>query len=413
MSTTRGGRRSKGAQLYLRDAKRPGGARRWVILDRKANGERIERSTGALESDRATAEKAFGEYLAAKHVPDFGEGRPDQALIADVLAVYGEAKVGKVTRGDTLALTLIRLGEFWAGKTVNDITKERCEDYVDWRINLGDARGSNKWHQKQHNTPRQLKPTTARNDLLTLKAAIRHCWQNRRLTQVVPVHMPPPAEARPRMLTTNEAARLLAGALGWDEHGRRHHRRINRHVARFIVTGLYTGTRHDRLLRLQWVENLQGGWVDLKKGVLHRKGSNEPETKKRAPSVPLSDKLWAHMRRWHRHSNHRYVIAFQGANIESISAGFEVAVELAGLATDDPAKKVTPHTLRHTCVSWMLAAGKSPFQIGKYVGMTAAMVERVYGHTNDNLQRETANAIGSRNIPGPSHTRPTQLRKKA
>jgi integrase len=214
------------------------------------------------------------------------------------------------------------------------------------------------------------------------------------------------------MLTTSEAARLLAAALGWDQHGRRHHHRINRHVAGFILLGLYTGTRHDRLLRLQWIENMQGGWVDVEKGILHRKAANEPETKKRAPSGPLGNKLWAHLRRWRRLSN-RHVIEHRGANIEEISRGFAAAVGLAGLSTDDPAKRVTPHTLRHTCVSWMLAAGKTPFDIGKYVGMTADMVDRVYGHTNDDRQRETANAIGGRNIPGPSHTRPTQQRKKA
>ena len=412
MSNNRGGRRSKGAQLYLRDAKRPGGARRWVILDRTANGERIERSTGALESDRAAAEKAFGEYLAAKHVPDFGEGRPDQVLIADALAYYGEAKAGKVARGDTLALMLVRLGEFWQGLTVNDITEERCNAYVAWRCNLGDSRGSNKWSKKANNTPRQLNPATARNDLNTLQAAIRHCWKNRKLSQVVYVHKPRGSKARQRMLTRNEAARLLAAALGWDQSGKRHHRRINRYVARFILTGLYTGTRHDRLLRLQWVENLQGGWVDVENGILHRKAANEPETKKRAPSVPLSSRLLAHMRRWHRLSN-RYVIEHDGSNITGrIARGFESACELAGLATDDPAKKVTPHTLRHTCVSWLLAQGKSPFQVGKYVGMTSAIVEAVYGHVTDDQQRETANAI-SQNKAGPSHTRPTQRRKKA
>jgi integrase len=327
-----------------------------------------------------------------------------------VLAVYGEAKIGKVFRADQLALSLLMLGEFWTGLTVNDITEEKCEAYVDWRINRGDARGSNQWRKKGI-TARKLNPTTARNDLIVLQAAIRHCWKNRKLTQVVPVHKPKASQPRPRMLTTSEAARLLAAALGFDQHGIRRPRRINRHLARFILIGLYTGTRHDRILRLQWIENLQGGWVDLAKGILHRKAANEPETNKRAPSVPLGNKLWAHLRRW-RKSRSRHVIEHGGSNIVDISAGFAKAVELAGLATEDPAMKVTPHTLRHTCVSWMLAAGKTPFQVGKYVGMTAAMVERVYGHTTDDLQRETANAIGSRTITRTSHARPTKLRQK-
>jgi hypothetical protein len=56
-------------------------------------------------------------------------------------------------------------------------------------------------------------------------------------------------------------------------------------------------------------------------------------------------------------------------------------------------------TLRHTCVSWLLAEDKTSFQVGRHVGMTAQLVERVYGHTNDGLKRETANAIGRRKLP--------------
>ena len=79
--------------------------------------------------------------------------------------------------------------------------------------------------------------------------------------------------------------------------GKRHPKRINRHLARFILIGLYTGTRNDRIRRLQWVENFEGGWVDLERGILHRRASTETETKKRAPSVPAAGRLLAHLRR--------------------------------------------------------------------------------------------------------------------
>src|SRR5262249_6088077 len=157
--------------------------------------------------------------------------------------------------------------------------------------------------------------------------------------------------------------------------------RINRHLARFILIGLYTGTRKDRIFRLQWVENLQGGWIDLTRGMLHRKSVAEAETKKRAPSVPFADaldanKLLLHLRRWRRLTA-RYVIEHDGKPITDISAAWRTACELAGLSTDpDDPMKVTPHVLRHTCATWLLAEGKSYGQIGHYIGMTAAQVEK-------------------------------------
>jgi integrase len=408
----RGRRRSsKGAQLYLRDAKRPGGVRRWVILDRSSSGQRVERSTGAFEGDRAKAEKAFAEYLAEKHVPSFGGGHPAQVLIVDVLAHYGENKVTTATRQqDKLAATLLNLGTFFADKTIDDITPQLCDDYVKWRIGQGDIR----FTLDKTKRGRALKPSTARNDLIVLQAAQNYCFANRKLTHVVKITKPPPSSPRPRMLSRDEAARLLAGALGWDEHGRRHEKRINRHLARFILIGIYSGTRSDRIRRLQWVENMQGGCVDLDKGDLHRKAATEAETKKRAPSVPLGNRLLQHMRRWRRQTA-RYVIECYGRPVtDSLGTAFDGALELAGmwLPPEDP-NRVTPHTTRHTCVSWMLEDGKTPFQVGKYVGMTAAMVERVYGHVSDDQQRDTANSIGRRNIPRPSHTGPTNRMKRA
>jgi len=242
----------------------------------------------------------------------------------------------------------------------------------------------------------------ARNDLLTLQAALNFAHAHRKLLHKIAVTKLKPPKKRIRWLTRPEAAALLAGALGWDRNGVRHRDRINYKLARFIITGYCTGTRKDRILRLQWVESLSSGWIDLDRGILHRKGVAEPETKKRAPSVPLGDRLWAHMRRWRKLSA-RFLIEHNAGPVEDVKEAFESACELAGLArrAGDP-QRITPHVLRHTCCSWMLQAGLSEWKVGEYVGMTPALVASVYGHIGEETQRATANAIGRRaagNVP--------------
>lgn len=400
-------RHSTGPQLYLRKPRRKGGKRRWVIIDYDATGRRREIGTGAFERDRATAEKVYADHLAQKHVPKFGRGHPAEIMIADVLSFYAQHQADQGKRNDNTAHSLMMLGARTVGMTVDEITPMWCADYIEWRINQGDARGANM--RGGAVIPRQLKTGTARNDLVVLDTAQRFAWKNRKLTQIVPIIKPKVPEPRSRFLTRSEAARLLAAALGWDLHGKRHHNRINYHVARFILVGIYTGTRHDRIVRLQFVESLHNGWIDIEQGILHRRGKAEPQTNKRAPSVPIGDRLMVHMQRWHRLKS-RYVVEYGGLPVRGVFDSFDRACQLAGLNYDgqEIENRVTPHSLRHTSATWMLLEGKSPYQVGRYIGMSAAMVERTYGHVTDDAQRETANVLGRRNISSPvpqlSHT---------
>jgi hypothetical protein len=53
--------------------------------------------------------------------------------------------------------------------------------------------------------------------------------------------------------------------MAWDRAGER-----NCDVARFILSGLYTATRHDAILGLDWRVHSGGGYVDLARGVVYR-----------------------------------------------------------------------------------------------------------------------------------------------
>jgi integrase len=263
-------RSNQGPRLKLRKPRRPGESYRWIICDRDAEGRRIERATGAAAPNRATAqslqalaEEQFGEYLGKKHKPQFGNGDPAQVLITDALSYYGSEHAPTCVRADTIADAIENLGEFWKDDMVSAITPARCGDYVKWRCS----------------------DSMARNDLLTLQAALNFAHAHRKLLHKIAVAKPKPPKKRVRWLTRSEAAMLLAGALGWDKDGKRHRDKMNYRLARYIVTGYRSGTRSDRILRLQWITNFDGGWIDLDRGILHRKGVAEPETKKRAPSV--------------------------------------------------------------------------------------------------------------------------------
>jgi integrase len=87
------------------------------------------------------------------------------------------------------------------------------------------------------------------------------------------------------------------------------------------------------------------------------------------------------MRRWRRLGISRHsVIEHHGKQIDRVRFGFEAAVERAGLATDDKRLKITPHTLRHTSISWYLASGTDIELVAQFTGVSVQTIRKVYRH---------------------------------
>jgi integrase len=364
-------RQSKGARLWLR--KRWGRAAQWVILD---HGREIR--TGAGEYDLGAAENALAQYLANKRRPQFGDGHPSQVLIADVLAEYGENHGPTTRRADLIGIAISKLVAFFGDKAVSTITSVTCNAYIRWRIKQVNARA------KKNGKP--ITEATARRELVVLGAALRWCWKEGKLDRLVPISLPPQPEPRQRHLNRSELAALLAGALGWDRNGVRHRTKINRHLAHFVLLAVYTGTRHDAILRLRWVPNTHSGWIDLASGVMYRRGSGGIDKGKRRPPVPITPRLLSHLRRWHR-STTTHVIEYAGRPINSKERrAWRTARELAGLEAD-----VTPHVLRHTCATMLLQLGVSVYDVAGVLGASENVVRRTYGHhAHDHLRQAVA-----------------------
>jgi integrase len=289
-------------------------------------------------------------------------------VIGDCLAVYCDKHGPTTARPEGLALDVERLAEFFGDKYVAEVCPELCSAYVKWRCEQCDKRAT-------VNKGRPIKVSTAKRELVTLSAALNWCFHNKRLDRPVFVTMPKVAERRERYMKRREVAALLWAALGFNRDGTRNLFRINRHLARFILIGLYTGTRHDAMLRLQWLPNTVGGWFDLDGGVLYRRPQEGIETNKRRTPTPIPARLMAHLRRWRRLST-QYAIEHDGKPIASqLRRSWNGARVMAGLGPE-----VTPHVLKHTCATLMLQAGLSTWKVAGLLGTSEAVILSTYGH---------------------------------
>jgi integrase len=165
-----------------------------------------------------------------------------------------------------------------------------------------------------------------------------------------------------------------------------------RHLARFILIGLYTGTRASAIASASPYRDTGHSLVDLDQGIYYRLAIGRRATNKRQSPAPIPPRLLTHMRRWVRRGIiTSHFVEWQGAPVKSVKTGFKHAVALAGLWG-----RVTPHTLRHTAATWLMQRRVPIWQAAGYLGMSTQMIERTYGHHHPDYMRGAAQAITSK-----------------
>ncbi len=377
-------RPSKGARLYKRKARyRDGKAVAqavWVIKD---GGRHI--ATGCLASASNAkppreAEQALAEYIAQKYQPARQRRDIEEIDCADVLAIY-LTDVGEPAEQFEIEARIDRLNEYWGGKMLAQVNAKTCAGYVKHRGNTGGAR----------------------RDLETFRAAINHHAKEGFHRGVVRVSLPPKGEARDRWLTRKEAAALIWHCWRYREKQTIHSgkskggavstdRRPLRHVARFILIGLYTGTRAGAIATASPYCEPGRSYVDLDRGIFYRQAIGRRATKKRQTPAPIPPRLLVHMRRWKaRRLIAACFVEFNGKPVVSVKRGFQSAVRLAGLAG-----RVTPHTLRHTAATWLMQRGVPIWEAAGFLGMSPEVLQETYGHHHPDFLHGAAAAIGQK-----------------
>ncbi|SLN19777.1 Tyrosine recombinase XerC [Roseivivax jejudonensis] len=346
----------------------------WIIRDTG----RGDRSTGTR--DRGEAEKRLAEYIAQRDRRPGGPAQPDEITVAEVLTFYATEHVasGAVKDPTRIAYAIESLLDYWGELPANAVNRETCRAYGRSRVR----------HRKDPKTGEVIETTpiadgTIRKELGVLSAAFNYCREEGRILNPPKVHLPDKPAPKDRWLTRSEAARLLWAAYRNPEA---------KHLARFMLVALYTGTRKSAILRLRFMRNVNGGHVDTEAGILYRRAPGVAETKKKTPHIRVAPRLLGHLRRWEAHGE-RWVVAYEGQGVASIKTAWRTAARAAKL--DD----ATPHTLRHTAITWACQSGRADlWELSGYFGVSMETMTKVYAHHHPDHQQGAVAAIGGRKL---------------
>jgi integrase len=374
-------RPSKGPRLELQTGE--GRTAKWIIRDGKRNI-----STRCDESDREGAERKLADYIISKHDASkaINANDPNSTKIADILSVEMK-RIAATTmpqlRKNELITVCQNMGNWFGHRVVGDLNGDLQERYARERrrsvMRLVDGK-------RVSVATDEPAPIAAYRDLKFLAAAINRFFKKKIggvVTAFSPT-LPEAPEARVRWLTRSEAAQLIWAA--WRARKKTKlpgskGRHTSRHISRYILVGIYTGSRNGDICGAAVIPTIGRGYVDLDKGIFKRKPDNKKETSKRQPTVPIPPRLLAHMRRWHRLGiSKRTVVEFNDKPVSVIKEGWSTMVELAGLATDDKKQKVIRHTLRHTAITWYLDQGVDIEKVSLYCGVSVATIRKTYRH---------------------------------
>jgi integrase len=207
-----------------------------------------------------------------------------------------------------------------------------------------------------------------RRDLETLKAALRFAYEKSWIESVPRISLPPKGQPRDRFLSTEEARLLVECS-------------ASAHLKLAILIMLGTGCRVGASLDLTWDR------VDFERDIIDFHNPEKMVTKKRRAVVPMSGTLKAALTDAQQWATCGNVIEWKGKPVQTIKGSFRKAATRAGIPF------CTPHTLKHTAISWM-AEKFSVDQISDYTQTTPETVRRVYRKVNSSSLAPMADFLG-------------------
>jgi integrase len=239
---------------------------------------------------------------AAAHPPP-GLRVPADLTVAEACLRYWHEHAKEVPSREAQEIALRYVVEFLGDNLVSELTEQRQRAFVRRLRETGDKRG----------------PAYISRVLSVLRAAVRHCHANHHVAicpKVIDVERP---EHEPAVPTLRQVAAF------WDAIE-------TDHLRLFTIIVLNTGSRTEAILELRPDQ------VDLDRRLIRLNPSGRVQTKKRRPTLPLTDTLHA----WLSQGLGDPVINWHGRSIRSIKTAWNRTLDRAGLP-----RALTRRSFRH------------------------------------------------------------------
>ena len=314
---------------------------------------------------REHAEEKLAEIIIQRNQPSLNQS---DLRLGDIMAYYIQNHLSTLPSAKTSLGCFERLIPFWGEMKLEDIKKSASLAYFEHR-----KKEFKKWQSSAGlKSNRTLSEPTVAREIRMLQSAINFCHKENIISVCPYIWRPRESKPRTRWLTQTEAAKLLNEA--------RKNQNVRDYLTLFIQIGLHTGQRSKAILGLRWTDiNFHTGMIDFAR--------NYHASNKKGAIIPIPRRLLTALKQAKRRGTDLgYVINNNGKPIKSVKKSFSNTVAALGL------EDVTPHTLRHTCVSWKIQKNQDYGKVGQYVGMSPKMVKDVYGHMNPEHLKEVANA---------------------
>ena len=229
------------------------------------------------------------------------------------------------------------LKEFFHDIPAHEVGAEECRRYAKWR---------------------KKSDGTIRREIGLLGAALRMGGFQPK------IWLPPKPPSKQSFLSKDQAQNLIS--------------EMTAHIQLFTRIGLATGQRKTAILNLTWDR------VDFDRKIIDFNEPGRRKTKKRRSITPIGSVLRSVLSQAHKIAMTDRVIEWNGKPVKDIKKGFNRASERAAVPW------CTPHTLKHTAISWMAEAGYTIDQISDMTATDTETVKQVYRKFNPNYLRDMA-----------------------